>query len=93
MDSFKDHRKPSHRRFERSEKRNRRTPDESTGAEADYLRSLVDSRSEVTVVLENGDQLRGRVRYCDLNCFSIQLADRGLNVFLRKSSVLYIYEE
>ena len=93
MDSFNDNRYPRPRRFERSEERKRRTPDESTGAEADYLRSLVDSRAEVTVVLENGEQLKGRVRYSDLDCFSIQLADRGLNIFLRKDSVLGIYEE
>ena len=93
MDSFRDNRYPSPRRFERSEQRSRKTPDESTGAESDYMKSLVDSRSEVTVVLENGEQLKGRVRYCDLDCFSIQLAERGLNVFVRKDSVIGIYEE
>ena len=93
MALFKDHRRTSRRRFERSEQRKRRAPDESTGAESDYWRSLVDSRADVTVVLESGEQLKGRIRYCDLNCFSIHLADRGLNVFLRKSSVLCIYEE
>ena len=65
----------------------------STGAEAAYLRSLIDSRTSVIVVLNTGGQLRGRIRYFDRDCFSIGLADRRLNIFLRKSSVRYIYEE
>ena len=64
-----------------------------TGSETAYLRSLVDSRKNVTVVLNTGGKLRGRIRYFDRDCFSIGLSDRRLNIFLRKSSVRYIYEE
>ena len=64
-----------------------------TGAEIAYLRSLIDSRSIVTVVLNSGDKLRGRIRYFDRDCFSIGLADRRMNIFLRKSSVRYIFED
>ena len=64
----------------------------STGSEAAYLRSLIDSQTEVTVVLKTGGKLRGRIRYFDRECFSIGLSDRRLNVFLRKSCVRYIYE-
>lgn len=93
MESFKDFGRSSQRRRERSERGHRRSPDESTGAEAEYLKSLVDSRTEVTVLLESGERLKGRIRYYDRELFSIQLADRGLNILLQKSSVLSIREE
>ncbi|HYK89803.1 MAG TPA: hypothetical protein VE398_13580 [Acidobacteriota bacterium] len=65
----------------------------STGEEAAYFRSSVDSHATVTVVLRTGERLRGRIRYYDRDCFSIGLVPRGPNVFLRKDSVLYISEE
>ncbi len=90
-----------HRRFRRPHHERPRTPPQdiddpakqaSTGSEADYLRSLVDSRTAVTVVLLNGEELRGRIRYYDRDCFSVGPTDGGPKIFLRKSSVRYIVE-
>jgi len=66
---------------------------EGTGLEAPYLKSLVDSRKAVTVVLADGEELRGRIRYYDRDCFSVGLAAGGPKIFLRKSSVICIREE
>ena len=63
------------------------------GAEAMELRSLVDSRAQVTVTLKSGEQLRGRIRYYDRDCFSLRVAGGGPKLFLRKSSVLQIQED
>lgn len=93
MDLYDEYSRGLSRRPDRSQRVNRRGPDESTGAEAEFLRSLVDSRAQVTVVLKSGERLTGRIRYADRDCFSIHVADRLLNVFLRKDSVLYISEE
>lgn len=68
-------------------------PSGSTGAEAEYLKSSVDSRATVTVVLRSGERLRGRIRYYDRDCFSLGPVRPGPNIFLRKSSILYICEE
>jgi len=68
-------------------------PPSSTGAEAGYLRSLVDSRRGVTVTLKTGEQLRGRIRYYDRDFFSLRLAEGGEKLFLPKSSVLGIEED
>ncbi len=68
-----------------------RSAPESTGLQAKYLRSLVDSRSTVTVFLKTGEQLHGRIRYYDRDCLSIGLSD-GPNIFLRNNSVLYVSE-
>jgi sRNA-binding regulator protein Hfq len=66
---------------------------ENTGAESAYLKSLVDSHSKVTVVLTNGERLRGFIRYYDRHCFSVGLSAQGPRIFLRKDSVSYIAEE
>ncbi len=65
---------------------------EGTGTEAPFFRSLVDSRAIVSVVLHTGEELRGRIRYYDRDCFSIGPAGGGPKIFLRKDSVLYIRE-
>jgi small nuclear ribonucleoprotein (snRNP)-like protein len=66
---------------------------EHTGSESDYLKSLVDSRAKVTVVLKTGERLQGRIRYYDRYCFSLGLSGQGPRLFLRKESVSYISEE
>jgi sRNA-binding regulator protein Hfq len=66
---------------------------EHTGAEAEYLQSLVDSHKMVTVKLITGETLRGHVRYYDQDCFSLGLSAAGPRMFLRKASVAYISEE
>jgi small nuclear ribonucleoprotein (snRNP)-like protein len=65
---------------------------ETTGAEAEYLKSLIDSHALITVVLTDGERLRGRLRYYDRHCFSIGIAGGGPKIFLRKSNVRYIEE-
>jgi sRNA-binding regulator protein Hfq len=66
---------------------------EHTGSESAYLKSLVDSHSEVTVVLTNGERLHGFIRYYDRYCFSVGLSAKGPRIFLRKASVSYIAED
>jgi len=65
----------------------------STGSESAFFKSLVDSHAKVTVVLKNGERLRGHIRYYDRDCFSIGLSATGPRFFLRKDSVCYIAEE
>lgn len=65
---------------------------DATGAEAEYLKSLIDSHALITVVLTNGERLRGRMRYYDRHCFSIGLEGGGPKIFLRKNKVRYIEE-
>jgi len=64
----------------------------STGSEAGYFRSLVDTKAKVTVVLLTGERIRGRVRYYDRHCFSIGPAGGGPKIFIRKSSIKYILD-
>lgn len=65
---------------------------ENTGLEALYFRSLIDSEIPVVVVMSTGEELRGYVRYYDKDVFSLGQFE-GPKLFLRKSSVRYLYEE
>jgi hypothetical protein len=65
---------------------------ESTGFEAAYFRELIDEEIPVVIVMKTGEQLRGFVRYYDRDVFSLGQPD-GPKLFLRKSSVRYLYEE
>lgn len=78
---------------ERNSGTHKRVPSEYTGAETKYFQSLVLSRAPITVVLTDGERLRGHVRYHDSNCFSIGLTATGPRFFLRKENVSYISEE
>jgi sRNA-binding regulator protein Hfq len=86
-------RRHSTKRFEESSEAQARVPQEHTGSENAYMRSLIDSRAKVTVVMTSGERFQGRIRYYDRHCFSIGLSSEGPKLFLRKSSVSYISEE
>jgi sRNA-binding regulator protein Hfq len=96
MPFFKKHhskRRHSARRFDESSGVQDLAHPKQTGSESAYLKSLIDSHAKVTVVLNNGERLRGRIRYYDRHCFSIGISAEGPRIFLRKSSVSYISEE
>ena len=90
------HRHPKKKRTERTSKApnyKERVHPESTGTESSYLKSLIDSRAQVTVTLTNGEQFHGRIRYYDRYCFSVGLSSENRKIFLRKDSVSYIMED
>ena len=61
--------------------------------ESAYLKSLIDSRAKVTVVLMSGERLQGRIRYYDSDCFSIGLSAAGPRIFLTQRQRLYMLED
>lgn len=73
-------------------RRRKSTPPEQTDQEAVYLRHLIDSKTPVTVRLRSKDEIEGRLRYYDRDYFSIKVAETGLNILVRKQSVLYLAE-
>ena len=65
----------------------------SPESESSYLKSLVDSRARVTVIMKNGERFNGRIRYYDRDCFSVGLSSEKRKIFLRKENVSCILEE
>ncbi len=92
-DHFRERRERQPDQFDREPGSPSPVNSEQTGSEADYLKSLVDSRAKVTVVLKSGERMQGRIRYYDRDCFSLGLSAQGPRIFLRKDSVSYIAEE
>ena len=86
-------RRRHHERSERPQDTRELMQPEHTGSESEYLKSLVDSRAIVTVVLDNGERFQGRIRYYDRECFSIGPSTAGPKIFVRKASVAYIAED
>lgn len=72
--------------------RRRSSPPEQTDREAVYLRHLIDSKAPLTAVLRSREEIQGRLRYYDREYFSIKVAETGLNMLVRKDSVLYLVE-
>ncbi len=66
---------------------------ESTGMESLYLKELIEDEKIVVVVLNNGEQVRGYIRYYDRDVFSIGPLDGGPKIFIRKTGVRYLFEE
>lgn len=64
-----------------------------TETESSYLKSLIDSRSKVTVKLVTGEKYQGRIRYYDQDCFSLGLSTEERRLFLRKENICYISED
>lgn len=65
---------------------------EVTGAEAAYLKTLIEEETPVAITLRNGEELRGYVRYYDRDIFSLGPLDGGPKLLLRKSSIRYLHE-
>ena len=71
----------------------RRTPPpEATGAEARYLLQVKEAATPVVVKLVDGETVRGVIEYYDRDMIKVN-RDSGPNVFIRKSSIRYLYEE
>src|SRR5262247_3585542 len=66
---------------------------EVTGMEGLYMKELMEDERLVVVVLNNGDPVRGYVRYYDKDVFSLGPEDGSPKVFIRKENIRYIYEE
>jgi sRNA-binding regulator protein Hfq len=67
-------------------------PPDATGAEATYLESKKESRAPMVVQLLDGEVLRGTIEYYDRDMIKIH-RDAGPNLFVRKSTIRYMYAE
>ena len=67
--------------------------EEFSQTESSYLKSLIDSNANITVIMKTGEQFRGRIRYYDQDCFSVGLLSEKRKIFLRKENVSHIAED
>jgi sRNA-binding regulator protein Hfq len=65
------------------------TPQESTHAEAFYFQKQVQTQTPMVIVLEDGEQIEGRIEWYDRNAIKITGSTRML---VYKSGIKYIYK-
>jgi hypothetical protein len=69
-------------------------PDDSvTGCERRYLESLVMAATPLVVVLQQGDQIVGRLAWYDQACLKVKPADGSPSLLIPKANIKYLYEE
>lgn len=71
--------------------RRRPAPAESTNAEAFYYLKQMNTQTQMIVVLDNGEQLRGHIEWYDRGCLKIHRPD-GPNLLVFKHSIRYLYK-
>ncbi len=65
---------------------------ESTGMEGLYFKDLIEAEQLIVMKLNDGKEVRGFVRYYDLDMISIEPEDGSPKMFVRKDGIRYMYE-
>lgn len=65
---------------------------ENTGMEGLYFKDLIEAEQLVVMKLNDGKEVRGFVRYYDLDVISIGPEDGSPKMFVRKDGIRYMYE-
>jgi RNA chaperone Hfq len=72
--------------------RRRPVPPEQTSAEAFYYLKQMNNRTPMVVVLDNGEQLRGRIEWYDRSCIKVN-RDGSPNLMVFKHAIKYLYKQ
>ena len=72
--------------------RRRPAPPEQTNAEAFYYLKQMNAKTQMVVVLDNGEQLRGNIEWYDRGCIKVHRQGEP-NLLLFKHSIKYLYKQ
>ena len=72
--------------------RRRLAPPENTNAEAFYYLKQMNQKTEMIVVLDNGEQVRGHIEWYDRQCLKVHREDAA-NILVFKHCIRYLYKE
>ena len=81
----------SHHRRQSGDQNRKRVPPEQTHAESFYYKKQMDNRTQMVLVLQDGEELRGSIEWYDRNCIKLH-RDEGPNLLVLKHNVKYIYK-
>jgi sRNA-binding regulator protein Hfq len=85
-------REAQHRRGPQQQDPNRkRVPPEQTHAESFYYKKQMDNRTQMVVVLQDGEVLRGTIEWYDRSCIKLHRTE-GPNLLVLKHNVKYMYK-
>ena len=72
--------------------RRRLAPPDNTNAEAFYYLKQMNQKTQMIVVLDNGEQLRGHIEWYDRGCLKVHREGES-NVLVFKHCIRYLYKE
>lgn len=70
----------------------KRVPPEQTNAESFYYKKQMDNRTQMVLVLQDGEQLRGTIEWYDRGCIKLH-RNNGPNLLVLKHNIKYIYKD
>jgi host factor-I protein len=68
-------------------------PPETTNAENFYYQKQMQSRTQMVIVLRDGEEVRGVIEWYDKNCIKVNRDSGGPNVMIYKPAIKYMYKE
>ncbi len=75
-----------------SDPNRKRVPPEQTHAESFYYKKQMDNRTQMVLVLQDGEELRGTIEWYDRNCIKLHRTE-GPNLLVLKHNVKYIFKD
>lgn len=87
----RNEREAQHRRNVQSDPNRKRVPPEQTHAESFYYKKQMDNKTQMVMVLQDGEELRGTIEWYDRNCIKMHRAE-GPNLLVLKHNVKYMYK-
>jgi len=85
-----------HERGERSMSSNggkKPAPPEQTNAENFYYQKQMQSRTQMVIVLRDGEEVHGVIEWYDRNCIKVNREDGEPNLMIYKPAIKYMYKE
>ena len=84
-------REAQQRRSNQSDMNRKRVPPEQTHAESFYYKKQMDNKTQMVVVLQDGEELRGTIEWYDRSCIKLH-RNEGPNLLVLKHNVKYMYK-
>jgi host factor-I protein len=68
-------------------------PPEQTNAENFYYQKQMQTRTQMVIVLRDGEEVHGIIEWYDRNCIKVNREDGGPNLMIYKPAIKYMYKE
>lgn len=74
-----------------SDQNRKRVPPEQTHAESFYYKKQMDNKTQMVIVLQDGEELRGSIEWYDRACIKLHRQE-GPNLLVLKHNIKYMYK-
>ena len=68
-------------------------PPETTNAENFYYQKQMQSRTQMVIVLSDGEEVHGIIEWYDKNCLKVNRENGDPNLMIYKPAIKYMYKE